>query len=171
MGYRDVRLRSRKAREALQLLRWEARKLTSKAQRSTTKGTKQSQAYLSLSLNYSHKQVSLLWSSRDLVMALASTSFISQLSGPKSLTQCSNFSGLRKSSSKLELSHSPKSLSATESLFQHFHSHLRLSSSRKSSRGVVAMAGSGKVLHFLFFSQNSFLFLLLLLCMFDELFA
>ncbi|KAM1152412.1 hypothetical protein ACFX2J_034847 [Malus domestica] len=72
-------------------------------------------------------------------MAVASTSLASQLSGPKSL---SSYSGLRPSCSKLESSHS---LSATQSLLQHLHSHLRLSSSsRKASRGVVAMAGTGK---------------------------
>ncbi|CAN6685359.1 unnamed protein product [Malus baccata var. baccata] len=72
-------------------------------------------------------------------MAVASTSLASQLSGPKSL---SSYSGLRPSCSKLESSHS---LSATQSLFQHLHSHLRLSSSsRKASRGVVTMAGTGK---------------------------
>ncbi|KAM1006768.1 hypothetical protein COP2_003565 [Malus domestica] len=72
-------------------------------------------------------------------MAVASTSLASQLSGPKSL---SSYSGLRPSCCKLEFSHS---LSSTQSLFQHLHSHLRLSSSsRKASRGVVAMAGTGK---------------------------
>ncbi|GMN48672.1 hypothetical protein TIFTF001_017843 [Ficus carica] len=55
-----------------------------------------------------------------------------------SLSHCPNFSGLRRSSSKLETcSHS---ISATQSLFQ----HLRLSSSRKPSRAVIAMAGTGK---------------------------
>ncbi|KAB2600721.1 triosephosphate isomerase [Pyrus ussuriensis x Pyrus communis] len=72
-------------------------------------------------------------------MAVASTSLASQLSSPKSL---SSYSGLRPSCCKLEFSHS---FSATQSLFQHLHSHLRLSSSsRKASRGVVAMAGTGK---------------------------
>ncbi|KAM1760713.1 hypothetical protein EV1_003413 [Malus domestica] len=72
-------------------------------------------------------------------MAVASTSLASQLSGPKSL---SSYSGLRPSCCKLEFSHS---LSATQSLFRHLHSLLRLSSSsRKASRGVVAMAGTGK---------------------------
>ncbi|XP_068322941.1 triosephosphate isomerase, chloroplastic-like [Pyrus communis] len=72
-------------------------------------------------------------------MAVASTSLASQLSSPKSL---SSYSGLRPSCCKLESSHSR---SATQSLFQHLHSHLRLSSSSpKASRGVVAMAGTGK---------------------------
>ncbi|KAL6210068.1 hypothetical protein ACLB2K_021006 [Fragaria x ananassa] len=64
-------------------------------------------------------------------MAVASTSLASQLSGPKSLSQ--PYSGLRRSCPKLDQSHS--------SLFQ----HLSLSSSsRKASRAVVAMAGTGK---------------------------
>ncbi|KAL6219154.1 hypothetical protein ACLB2K_012360 [Fragaria x ananassa] len=64
-------------------------------------------------------------------MAVASTSLASQLSGPKSLSQ--SYSGLRPSCPKLDQSHS--------SLFQ----HLSLSSSsRKASRAVVAMAGTGK---------------------------
>ncbi|KAL6213149.1 hypothetical protein ACLB2K_012596 [Fragaria x ananassa] len=64
-------------------------------------------------------------------MAVASTSLASQLSGPKSLSQ--SYSGLRRSCPKLDQSHS--------SLFQ----HLSLSSSsRKASRAVVAMAGTGK---------------------------
>ncbi|PRQ21981.1 Triosephosphate isomerase [Rosa chinensis] len=69
-------------------------------------------------------------------MAVASTSLASQLSGPKSLSQ--SYSGLRRSCPKLDHSHSPRSL------FQHLHSHLSLSSSRKASRAVVAMAGTGK---------------------------
>ncbi|KAL7236969.1 hypothetical protein ACSBR1_020122 [Camellia fascicularis] len=76
-------------------------------------------------------------------MALASTSLASQLSGPKSATSsCPQFSGLRRSCSKLDHSLS----SPTLSLFQTLDSHLRLSSSssRKGCRGVVAMAGSGK---------------------------
>lgn len=62
-------------------------------------------------------------------MAVASTSLASQLSA--------QFSGLRRSSLTLDNSHS-------QSLSQHVHSHIRLSSSRKGCRGVVAMAGSGK---------------------------
>ncbi|XP_062177363.1 triosephosphate isomerase, chloroplastic [Alnus glutinosa] len=62
-------------------------------------------------------------------MAVASTSLASQLSA--------QFSGLRRSSPKLDYSHS-------QSLFQHVHSHIHLSSSRKGCRGVVSMAGSGK---------------------------
>ncbi|KAL5561133.1 hypothetical protein UlMin_030880 [Ulmus minor] len=69
-------------------------------------------------------------------MAVASTSLVSQLSGPKTLSY-SNFSGLRRSCPKLDQS---QSLSTTQSLFEHLH----LSSSRKPSRGVVAMAGTGK---------------------------
>ncbi|KAF5448941.1 hypothetical protein F2P56_029432 [Juglans regia] len=62
-------------------------------------------------------------------MAVASTSLASQLSA--------QFSGLRRSCPKLDHSHS-------HSLFQQVHSHIRLSSSRKGSRGVVSMAGTGK---------------------------
>uniref|UniRef100_A0A803NF75 Triosephosphate isomerase, chloroplastic n=1 Tax=Cannabis sativa TaxID=3483 RepID=A0A803NF75_CANSA len=68
-------------------------------------------------------------------MAVTSTSLASQLAGP------TNFSGLRRSCFKLDHSNS---LSPTQSLFQHLHSHLRLSSSRKGSRAVVTMAGTGK---------------------------
>lgn len=77
-------------------------------------------------------------------MAMVSTSLVSQVSGPKSTTTTTTssysplFSGLRRSCSKLE-SNPP------QSLFQHVDSHLRLSSPRKGCRGVVAMAGSGKV--------------------------
>ncbi|PON55101.1 Triosephosphate isomerase [Parasponia andersonii] len=75
-------------------------------------------------------------------MAVTSTSLASQLAGPTSLSYCPNFSGLRRSScSKLDHSNS---ISATQSLFQHLHSHLRLSSSRKASRAVVTMTGTGK---------------------------
>ncbi|KAK9941662.1 hypothetical protein M0R45_007361 [Rubus argutus] len=70
-------------------------------------------------------------------MAVASTSLASQLSGPKSLPQ--SYSGLRRSCPKLDHSHSH-----SHSLYQHLHSHLSLSSSRKASRAVVAMAGTGK---------------------------
>ncbi|KAH7518473.1 hypothetical protein FEM48_Zijuj09G0175200 [Ziziphus jujuba var. spinosa] len=66
-------------------------------------------------------------------MAVASTSLASQLSGPKTINYAPNFSGLRRSSSKLE---NFQSMSSTQSLFQHLHSHLHLSSSRKGSRGV-----------------------------------
>uniref|UniRef100_A0A2N9EPS0 Triosephosphate isomerase n=1 Tax=Fagus sylvatica TaxID=28930 RepID=A0A2N9EPS0_FAGSY len=62
-------------------------------------------------------------------MAVASTSLASQLSA--------QFSGLRRSSPKLDHTHS-------QSLFQHVHSQIRISSSPKPPRGVVAMAGSGK---------------------------
>nr|GLL28416.1 triosephosphate isomerase, chloroplastic-like [Ipomoea trifida] len=61
-------------------------------------------------------------------MAVASTSLASQ------------FSGLRPVS---KFDSSP-SLSTTHSFFQNLHSHLRLSTSRKACRPVVAMAGSGK---------------------------
>ncbi|XP_020425754.1 triosephosphate isomerase, chloroplastic isoform X2 [Prunus persica] len=68
-------------------------------------------------------------------MAVASSSLASQLSGPKSV---SSYSGLRRSGPKLDHTQSL-------SLFQHLHSQLRLSSSsRKASRGIVAMAGTGK---------------------------
>ncbi|KAF5755611.1 putative triose-phosphate isomerase [Helianthus annuus] len=63
----------------------------------------------------------------------------SQLSGPKSCTAASPplFSGLRRSSA---------SLSTTQSFFHSVNSHtLRSSSSsNRTSRGIVAMAGSGK---------------------------
>ncbi|KAJ7967205.1 Triosephosphate isomerase [Quillaja saponaria] len=75
-------------------------------------------------------------------MAVASTSLASQLSGPKSISSssvCPTFSGLR----RLDQLNS-QSFSSTHSLFQQVHSNLRLSSSRKGCRGVVAMAGSGK---------------------------
>lgn len=83
-------------------------------------------------------------------MAVTSTSLASQVAGPTSLSYSPNFSGLRRSCSKLDHSNS---ISATQSLFQHLHSHLRLSSSRKGSRAVVTMAGTGKVffLFILFF--------------------
>uniref|UniRef100_A0A5B6ZYZ4 Triosephosphate isomerase n=1 Tax=Davidia involucrata TaxID=16924 RepID=A0A5B6ZYZ4_DAVIN len=75
-------------------------------------------------------------------MAVVSTSLASQLSGPKSATShCPQFSGLRRSCSKLDHS---LSLSSTQSLFQQVDSHLRLSSSRRGCRGVVTMAGTGK---------------------------
>ncbi|KAK7847748.1 triosephosphate isomerase [Quercus suber] len=64
-------------------------------------------------------------------MAVASTSLASQLSA--------QFSGLRRTSPKLD-----HSLSNSQSLFQHVNSHIRLTSSPKPPRGVVAMAGSGK---------------------------
>ncbi|XP_059314340.1 triosephosphate isomerase, chloroplastic-like [Lycium ferocissimum] len=67
-------------------------------------------------------------------MAVASTSLVSQMSGPTS-----HFSGLRKSSfSKLD------TISTSQALFHNVDSHLRLSSSRKACRAVVTMAGSGK---------------------------
>ncbi|XP_060168571.1 triosephosphate isomerase, chloroplastic [Lycium barbarum] len=70
-------------------------------------------------------------------MAVASTSLVSQMSGPKSAT--SHFSGLRKSSfSKLD------TISTSQALFHNVDSHLHLSSSRKACRAVVTMAGSGK---------------------------
>ncbi|XP_019169336.1 PREDICTED: triosephosphate isomerase, chloroplastic-like [Ipomoea nil] len=52
----------------------------------------------------------------------------------------SQFSGLRPVS---KLDSSP-SLSTTHSFFHNLHSHLRLPTSRKACRAVVAMAGSGK---------------------------
>ncbi|KAL3350877.1 hypothetical protein AABB24_023335 [Solanum stoloniferum] len=76
-------------------------------------------------------------------MAVASTSLASQMSGPKSATSisCPQFSGLRKSFSKLDNS---VSFSTSQAFFQNVDSHLRLSSDRKGCRAVVAMAGSGK---------------------------
>ncbi|XP_057510006.1 triosephosphate isomerase, chloroplastic-like [Actinidia eriantha] len=68
-------------------------------------------------------------------MAVASTSLVSQVSSPQ-------FSGLRRSCSKVDQSLSLSS--ATQSIFPHVDSQLRLSSSRRGSRGIVAMAGSGK---------------------------
>ncbi|XP_021286667.1 triosephosphate isomerase, chloroplastic [Herrania umbratica] len=52
-------------------------------------------------------------------------------------TYCPQFSGLRRSCLKLDISQS-------QSFVQHINSQLRLSSSRKPCRAVVAMAGSGK---------------------------
>ncbi|KAF8405371.1 hypothetical protein HHK36_010275 [Tetracentron sinense] len=64
----------------------------------------------------------------------------SQLSGPKpAISSSTQFSGLRRSCFKLE--HSP---SSTQSFFHQIDSHLRFSSARRSCRGVVSMAGSGK---------------------------
>ncbi|XP_004230885.1 triosephosphate isomerase, chloroplastic [Solanum lycopersicum] len=76
-------------------------------------------------------------------MAVASTSLASQMSGPKSVTSisCPQFSGLRKSLSKLDNS---VSFSTSQAFFQNVDSHLRISSDRKGCRAVVAMAGSGK---------------------------
>ncbi|KAI4297718.1 hypothetical protein L6164_037593 [Bauhinia variegata] len=62
-------------------------------------------------------------------MAVTSTSLSSASIGP-------TFSGLRSS---------PQSFSSsTHSFFENVHSSLRLSSSRKACRGVIAMAGTGK---------------------------
>ncbi|XP_050363125.1 triosephosphate isomerase, chloroplastic [Argentina anserina] len=66
-------------------------------------------------------------------MAVASTSLASQLS------QLS-YSGLRRSSPKLDQSHSQ----AHSPLFQHLSLSSSSSSSRKASRAVVVMAGTGK---------------------------
>ncbi|PSS26000.1 Triosephosphate isomerase [Actinidia chinensis var. chinensis] len=68
-------------------------------------------------------------------MAVASTSLVSQVSRPQ-------FSGLRRSCSKQD--HSLSLSAAAQSLFQNVDSQLRFSSSRRGSRGIVAMAGSGK---------------------------
>ncbi|CAO2813817.1 unnamed protein product [Amaranthus hypochondriacus] len=70
-------------------------------------------------------------------MAFVSTSVTSQMSNHNSLAS-TQFSGLRRSFSKFE-----KSVS-THSLFQQVNSQLRMVSHRRRSRGVVAMAGSGK---------------------------
>ncbi|KAF8406567.1 hypothetical protein HHK36_008655 [Tetracentron sinense] len=75
-------------------------------------------------------------------MAVVPTSLASQLSGPKSaISSCPQFSGLRRSCSKLDQS---LNLSSTQSFFQQIDSHLRISSDRRGCRGVVTMAGSGK---------------------------
>ncbi|XP_077231122.1 triosephosphate isomerase, chloroplastic-like [Tasmannia lanceolata] len=80
-------------------------------------------------------------------MSVLSTSLASsQLSGPKSKSSFSSsppqFSGLLTSFSFNNLN---PSLSSTQDLFfQQIHAHLTISSTRKSSRSVVAMAGSGK---------------------------
>nr|GMC92087.1 triosephosphate isomerase, chloroplastic-like [Ipomoea batatas] len=68
-------------------------------------------------------------------MAVSSTSLASQLSGPASTP---NFSGLRRSIP------TSLTLSTTQSFFHTVDSRLRLSSSGKGCRAVVAMAGSGK---------------------------
>ena len=71
-------------------------------------------------------------------MAFVSTSVTSQMSNHNSLMS-TQFSGLRRSFSKFQTSVS------THSLFQQVNSQLRMVSPRRGSRGVVAMAGSGKV--------------------------
>ncbi|KAH9614403.1 hypothetical protein KSS87_021075 [Heliosperma pusillum] len=71
-------------------------------------------------------------------MAVVSTSLASQLTNPNSVVS-TQFTGLRRSFLKLE-----SSVSTQLSFFQQVDSHLRLSSSRCGSRGVVAMAASGK---------------------------
>lgn len=79
-------------------------------------------------------------------MAVVSTSLASQITNPNSAVS-TQFSGLRRSFLKLE-----NSVSTQSSFFQNVDSHLRLSSSsRRCPRGVVAMAGSGKVLLFFIF--------------------
>ncbi|XP_068645503.1 triosephosphate isomerase, chloroplastic-like [Aristolochia californica] len=65
-------------------------------------------------------------------MAVVSTSVASQLS-------CPHFSGLRRSALKLD-----QSPSATSLFFQQIDSHLHLAATRRTSRGIVSMAGSGK---------------------------
>lgn len=71
-------------------------------------------------------------------MAVVSTSMASPVTTPNSVVS-TQFSGLRRSCLKLD-----NSLSTQSSLFQLVDSHLRLSSSRRGSRGVVSMAASGK---------------------------
>ncbi|XP_068639909.1 triosephosphate isomerase, chloroplastic-like [Aristolochia californica] len=65
-------------------------------------------------------------------MAVVSTSVASQLS-------CAHFSGLRRSAFKLD-----QSPSSTSLFFQQIDSHLHLAATRRASRGVFSMAGSGK---------------------------
>ncbi|KAH6780117.1 triosephosphate isomerase [Perilla frutescens var. hirtella] len=72
-------------------------------------------------------------------MAVVSTS----LSGAAAVTsQLTQFSGLRKSFLKLDSSNSNSN--STQSFFQNVDSHIRIASSGKGCRGVVAMAGTGK---------------------------
>ncbi|OAY52377.1 triosephosphate isomerase, chloroplastic [Manihot esculenta] len=68
-------------------------------------------------------------------MAMLSTS----LSGPKSTISCPapQFSGLRRLCTKLDATKS------NSSFLHHFNSQLRFSSPRKTSRQIVAMAGTG----------------------------
>ncbi|KAF8413393.1 hypothetical protein HHK36_001374 [Tetracentron sinense] len=73
---------------------------------------------------------------------------------PKSaISSCPQFSGLRRSCSKLDQS---LNLSSTQSFFQQIDSHLRISSDRRGCRGVVTMAGSGKCLMLCFACDCSF---------------
>ncbi|KAG9443051.1 hypothetical protein H6P81_018905 [Aristolochia fimbriata] len=65
-------------------------------------------------------------------MAVVPTSVASQLS-------CAHFSGLRRSAFKLD-----QSPSSTSLFFQQIDSHLHPATTRRASRGVVSMAGSGK---------------------------
>ncbi|GAB4853210.1 Triosephosphate isomerase, cytosolic, variant 2 [Ancistrocladus abbreviatus] len=74
-------------------------------------------------------------------MAVVSTSLNSRVTNPNSVS--TQFSGLRQAFFKLD-SNSVSLCSATQSLFQNVDSHLRLSSSRRVSGAVVAMAASGK---------------------------
>ncbi|KAG6410858.1 hypothetical protein SASPL_128929 [Salvia splendens] len=68
-------------------------------------------------------------------MAVVSTSLAGAVT-----SQLTQFSGLRKSFLKLDAS----TASSNQSFFQNVDSHIRLASSGKACRGVVAMAGSGK---------------------------
>ncbi|CAN4107397.1 unnamed protein product [Withania somnifera] len=67
-------------------------------------------------------------------MSVASTSLASQMS-----ISCPHFSGLRKS-----FSNTSASFSTSQAFFHNINSHLRLSSTGKACRAIVAMAGSGK---------------------------
>lgn len=71
-------------------------------------------------------------------MAVVSTSLSSPVTNPNSVVS-TQFSGLRRSCLKLD-----DSLSTHSAFFQYVDAHLRLSSSRRGSRGVVSMAASGK---------------------------
>ncbi|XP_047943528.1 triosephosphate isomerase, chloroplastic [Salvia hispanica] len=68
-------------------------------------------------------------------MAVVSTSLAGAVT-----SQLNQFSGLRKSFLKLDAS----TANSNQSFFQNVASHIRLASSAKACRGVVAMAGSGK---------------------------
>ncbi|GMH02988.1 hypothetical protein Nepgr_004827 [Nepenthes gracilis] len=73
-------------------------------------------------------------------MAALSTSLNSRVTNPNSVA--TQFSRLRRACFKLD--NSLSTASTTQYFFQNVDSQLRLSSSRRGSRGVVTMAGSGK---------------------------
>lgn len=72
-------------------------------------------------------------------MAVVSTSLGAAAAAATQLS--THFSGLRKSVLKFDNSN----FTSSDSLFQNVDSHLRLACSGKACRGVVMMAGSGKV--------------------------